>query len=141
MTSVPTLPSAELSIVTELTSLFGDGHRFTTILPQDITTRITDHIIVSRVKRISGGPNQQSFFLDRPVIDIDTFYSDYATADLAARDIQAALFNMRGRRLMFGVVQIVRAIISPRWLPDPDPKLFRFGATYQMNFHAGGRTI
>jgi hypothetical protein len=132
------LPSVEIALITELTSHFGDGYRFGSILPADIVAKISSHIVVSRIKRISGGPNQATFMLDRPVVDIDTFYSDYATTDLEARNIQAALFNLRGKQLMFGVVQNCRAIVGPRWLPDPDPKLFRFGASYQLNFHAGG---
>jgi hypothetical protein len=140
--TVATLPSIEMSLIAELTTSFGDGYRFTSILPADILARINnEHLVVTRIKRIAGAPNVQLFSHDKPIVQVDTFYSDYATSDLAARDIQAALFSLRGKQLSIGVIQLCRAVMSPRWIADPDPSIYRFVATYQLSFHAGGVTV
>lgn len=142
MTStLPTLPSIEVSIITELTSHFSDGYRFCSTLPENILDLNANEIVVTRVKRIAGAPQTSSPFDDRPVVDIDTFTADYGFSDRVGRDIQAALLNLRGQQLTIGVVQFTRVIVAPRWLPDPNPALFRFGATYQFHFHRGGRTV
>lgn len=139
--TVPVLPSIEVAIITELTTQFGDTYRFASTLPEGILKMSSQGKIVSRVKRIAGAPQTASPFDDRPVVDIDTFTGVYGTSDLAGRQIQAALLNLRGKQLTIGVVQFTRVIVAPRWLPDPNPELFRFGATYQFHFHAGGRTM
>lgn len=141
MTSViPVLPSIEVSLITELTTQLGDGYRFASTLPEGILDLNKDGVVVTRIKRIAGAPNTATLFDDRPVVDIDTFTNNYGASDRAGRLIQSVLQNMRGRQLAIGVIQFTRVIVSPRWLPDPNPELFRFGATYQFHFHAGGRT-
>jgi hypothetical protein len=140
VTTVDTMPSIEAALVAELTTQLGSQYRFMTILPQDILDMVARDIRVTRIKRISGAMPFGQFYEDRPVVDVDTFFSDYATADLASRNIQAALQNLRGKQLMIGVVQTTRVIVGPRWLPDPNASLFRFSASYQFHFHRGGRT-
>jgi hypothetical protein len=139
--TVPVLPGIEVALIAELTSQMGSSYRFSSTLPENILNLVGRDVSVTRIKRIAGGPDASNPFHDRPVVDIDTFTSDYGESDRAGRAIQAALFNLRGKQLSIGVIQSTRAIVSPRWLPDPNPALYRFGATYQFRFHAGGRTI
>lgn len=101
--------------------------RMVTTLPGTIT------VPTLRIKRISGA--SQGIVLDRPIVDIDVFWSDYGTSKAVARQAAASLLELRGVQLANGVITNVRAIQGPRWLPDPDPNLFRFNASYEVFTH------
>ena len=125
MVTVDTFPDVEVMLVGAMAPLFPD-YRFVTILPENIVKT------TCRFKRISGAA--RDIRIDRPIVDADVFTAGYT--DLAAREIQAALLSLRGRPLMNGVVQSVIVNVGPHWLPDPNPNLFRFNATYEIHIHS-----
>lgn len=132
MAVAPVFPDAELMLVAGLTSLMqgilGDnGVRVVTILPAEIT------VPTVRVKRISGA--SRNITLDRPILDFDTFWSNYGQASLVARQASASLLDLRGVQLSNGVVTNVNVVQGPRWLPDPNPNLYRFNASYEVFVH------
>jgi hypothetical protein len=131
-------PSIEIALVMELTEQFGDDYRFCTILPDNLGGLVADDVVVTRIKRITGA--SRNYVSERPIVDIDTFSTSYGTSDMTARQIQATLFNIRGKRLQVGVIQQVIVTVGPRWLPDPAPQFFRFSQSHEFLFHAGGRT-
>ena len=127
MATVDIFPDVEVMLVSVMAPLFPD-YRFVTILPENIV-RTT-----CRFKRIAGAA--RDIRIDRPIIDADVFDFDYGNSDLVAREVQAALLSLRGKPLMNGVVQSVTVNIGPHWLPDPNTKLFRSNATYEINVHS-----
>jgi hypothetical protein len=130
---IPVFPDVELMLVAGLTplmqSVLGDnGVRIVTILPASIS------VPTLRIKRISGA--SRTIALDRPILDFDVFWSSYGQASLVARQASASLLALRGQILpVNGVVSNVNVVQGPRWLPDPDPNLFRFNASYEVYTH------
>jgi hypothetical protein len=129
---IPIFPDAELLLVAGLTPLlqgvFGSGGvRVVTILPATIA------VPTVRIKRISGA--NRSIALDRPILDCDTFASDYGTASIVARQVTASLLALRGVATVNGVIGNVNVIQGPRWLPDADMNLSRFNASYEVFTH------
>lgn len=132
MPIIQPMPDAELLLVAGLTPLlqavFGSGGvRVVTILPAEIA------VPTVRIKRISGA--QRTIALDRPILDADTFASDYGTSSLISRQVTASLLMLRGQAVTSGVIGNVNVIQGPRWLPDADPNLFRFNASYEVFTH------
>lgn len=124
-------PDAELLLVAGLTAplqaVFSTA-RLVTILPGTISQPTV------RVKRISGA--NRDIALDRPIMDVDTFWTDYGVTSSIARQVTMCLLALRGQVLMnMGVISQVNVVQGPRWLPDPDPNLYRFNATYEMYTH------
>jgi len=123
-------PDAEQVMLVGLTPLIQAVYstaRLCTELPGTITNPTI------RIKRISGA--QRDIIVDRPVIDVDVFWTDYGLTSAIARQITASLLSLRGLKLMNGVISNVNVVQGPRWLPEPDPNLFRFGATYEAFTH------
>ena len=120
-------PDIELLLIGWLQPQF-PAARFATILPADIT-ETTVH-----VTRISGG--NRSIRVDRPVVDIDVYALDHATAVSVALGIQALVKIARNVVTAYGVIQSAATVNGPRWLPEPNPALFRRSATYQLYVHA-----
>jgi hypothetical protein len=102
--------------------------RFATILPADIAGT-TIH-----VTRISGG--NRTIRVDRPVVDVDVYALDHATAVSIALGIQALVKIARNVVTGSGVIQSAVTVNGPRWLPEINPALFRRSATYQFYVHA-----
>lgn len=126
-------PDAELLLLVGMTpvlqGIFGSGGvRVVTILPAEIA------VPTVRIKRISGAG--RSIAIDRPIVDVDVFASDYQTASLIGRRFEAQLKMLRGVQLSNGVISNVNVIQGPRWLPESDPNLFRSGASYEVFTHA-----
>jgi len=131
---VDAFPDSELVLVAALTPLlqrrFGNNLRVVTILPANITNPVV------RVKRTSGA--QRDIVLDRPILDVDTFWTDYGLASTISRQVAAELLSIRGAQLVNGVITNVNVIQGSRWLPDPSPDLFRFNASYEVFMHGRG---
>ena len=128
---VDVFPDAELVLLAGLTprlqAAFGDSLRVVTILPAQFTAPVV------RVKRTSGAP--RDIVLDRPVLDADTFAASYGLASKVSRTVTAALLSLRGVPLPLGVISNVNVIAGSRWLPDANPDLFRFSASYEVFIH------
>jgi hypothetical protein len=123
-------PDAEQVMLVGLTPLIQAVYptaRVCTELPGTIT------VPTIRIKRISGA--QRDIIVDRPILDVDVFWTDYGTTSAISRQITASLLSLRGLKLMNGVISNVNVVQGPRWLPEPDPNLFRFSATYEAFTH------
>jgi hypothetical protein len=123
-------PDAEQVMLVGLTPLIQAVYptaRIVTELPGAIA------VPTIRIKRISGA--QRDIIVDRPILDVDVFWTDYGTASAISRQITASLLSLRGLKLMNGVISNVNVVQGPRWLPEPDPNLFRFSATYEAFTH------
>jgi hypothetical protein len=105
-----------------------DTYAYCTRLPASITQ------ITVRVSRTSGA--NRSIRVDRPIVDIDVYALSEADGAAAARLVQQAVLSMRGVTTQDGYVQLCTTVIGPRWMPDVNPELFRFGASYEFHTHA-----
>ncbi len=103
-------------------------YAYCTILPATIAGTVV------RVSRTSGA--DRSIRVDRPIVDIDVYALTEADGAEAARLIQQAVRSMRSVRTQDGTVQSAKTVIGPRWMPDINPELFRFGASYEVFTHA-----
>lgn len=127
---VDVFPDVEQLLVNWLASpVSGVGtYRYCTILPADITQTVV------RIERTSGA--NRTIRIDRPIVDVDAYSPDVADGQQAARLIQQAVLSMRSVVTADGTVQSARTVIGPRWMPDVNPALFRFGASYEFYTHA-----
>ncbi|MCL2728804.1 MAG: hypothetical protein FWE15_02130 [Actinomycetia bacterium] len=131
---VGVFPDAELLLVAGLAPRMQarwPALRLVTILPATIAGPVV------RIKRTSGAA--RDIVLDRPVLDADTFASDYGECSLISRTLASALLSLRGLPLVNGVITNVNIIQGSRWLPDPSPDLYRFSATYEVFMHGTGQ--
>jgi hypothetical protein len=121
-------PDIELLLVTWL----GDQGPVTGRLCTDLPATITGTVI--RVLRISGA--NRSLRVDRPIVDIDIFSDDYADAIANGLLIQnLLLFSLRDTQTPQGYVQNVTTVIGPRWMPETNQDLVRYGASYELHTH------
>lgn len=127
MTNISTFPDVEIELLSMLGPKFAT-YRFSTSLPGTISG------VTVRIKRISGA--NRDIAIDRAIVDIDVF-SPTGEADVstAARAIQAALLAFNGATTN-GVIQRVTTINGPRWLPEANETLTRYGATYEIFIRA-----
>lgn len=106
------------------------GRRTLTDLPANL-----DEILpVDRVAASSG--DDDGFRLDRSIVDIDSYAADRAAASANAGEVRGLLLNVRGERQPTGVVTGVRTVTKPRWVPDPNPNLRRYTASYLIFAHS-----
>ena len=126
MQTVDVFPDIEIMMISAMAPLFPD-YRFTSTLPAILPS------VAVRFKRISGA--SRDIRIDRPIVDTDTFTSDYGTSSLVSRQVHAAMLSLRGVALLTGVVQSVISVEGPRWLADPNQSLTRFGATVELHIH------
>lgn len=125
--SVSVFPDVEIELLGLLGAKF-PGYRFSTSLPGNVAA------LNVRIKRISGA--NRDLAIDRAIVDIDVFSpTGEANASTAARAIQAALLVFNGPTAN-GVIQRVVTISGPRWLPEANATLIRYGATYEVSIRA-----
>lgn len=128
MSQVDVFPDMALELVAYLAGKFST-YRFATSLPGTFSQ------VTVRIHRISGA--NRDIRVDRPIVDIDVFSpTGEGDASTAARDIQSAILSMRGVSTMNGVVQRAITVNGPRWLPEANTNLVRYGATYEFQVHA-----
>lgn len=125
-------PDVEILIVAYLKAK--TGKRVVTDLPagDDLMSKLP----LYRVTRVSG--EDQDYKLDRPIIDLDVFAADRATASLMSRQALDLLRNHLPREDSVqptGVVTSVDTVVGPRWLPDANTNLRRFQASYEIVLH------
>lgn len=126
--TVPVFPDIESALLYALVPMQPDI-RFVTAMPADVST------IVARVHRISGA--NRNIHVDRPVVDIDVFgpSTDVGNVSAAARNIQSDVLSLMGRTVTNGVIQHASTIAGPRSLPEANPDLVRYSATYEIQIH------
>ena len=129
MSVLPAFPDAESAILYALVPAFPDI-RFVTVMPAG-----DPEGIVARVHRISGA--NRDIYVDRPIIDIDVFgpMSQVGNVSSAARDIQASVLSLMGAIVTNGVIQHAVTIAGPRPLPEANPNISHYGATYELQIH------
>lgn len=106
------------------------GVRAVTDLPDNL-----DQVLpVYRVTCSAG--DDDGFRLDRSIVDLDCFA---ATREVAAAKADEArdllLTDLHTAPLPAGVVTGVRTLTRPHWVPDPNPNLRRFTASYAVYAH------
>jgi hypothetical protein len=106
------------------------GIRFVTVMPFGDPAGIT-----VRIRRTGGAVVHVG--LDRPVVDIDVFgfKSQIGNVSNAAREIQSQMMSLMSAIVSNGVIQHVTTVSSPRQLPEVNPKLVRYSATYELSVH------
>jgi hypothetical protein len=123
-------PDIESTLMLALVPLHPDI-RFVTVLPTGDIEQIT-----SRINRISGA--NRDIWVDQPIVDIDVWGFSANTMDvsIAAREIQESLLGFAGLKVLNGVIQHVATISGPRRLPEVNPALSRYNASYEVRVHA-----
>lgn len=133
MTTVPwtltEFPDVESALMFALVPQFPD-YRFVTSMPAADQTKI-----VAKIKRISG--TNRNIWVDRPVVDIDVYgpIANPMDVSIAARSIQTALMSLMGTIVQNGVIQSVIVTTGPKELPEANPNLVRYSATYEVLIH------
>jgi hypothetical protein len=127
------LPDIEILVIAYLKAQ--TGRKAVTDLPA--ADKLAAALPLYRVTRVSG--ESRDYKLDHPIIDLDTFAPDRATASLLAREADDLLCNHLPYEHCVqptGVVTAVSTVVGPRWLPDSNPNLRRFQASYEITDHA-----
>jgi hypothetical protein len=125
---IPAFPDAESAVLYALVPLYPTV-RFVTIMPGELTG------ITARVHRISGA--NRNIGVDHPIIDIDVFGPKNETGSVSnvARDIQADVLSFAGKVVMNGVIQHASTVVGPRQLPEANPDIVRYAASYELQIH------
>lgn len=121
-------PDIELVLVTYLQAQ--NLGRVVTELPADLKNAAP----VIQVARVTGGDD--SFRLDGPVVDIDTFATTRAASWALSQQILTLLkTDLRGKVVANAVVTKAATIAGPRWLAFDDTNVRRYSASYQLFAH------
>jgi hypothetical protein len=126
---VPVFPDVENAMLYALVPLEPDI-RFVTILPAGGYDGI-----IARVHRIAGA--NRNIQVDRPIVDVDVFgpKAQAGNVSAAARNIQSDLLSLMGKKVTNGVIIHVTTTAGPRSLPEVNPDLVRYSATYEISIH------
>jgi hypothetical protein len=107
------------------------GRRVVTDLPADLTE------LLPIIRVACGSGQDDTFRLDHSIVDVDVFGADRADASAAAGEVREWLLtDLHTGRQPLGMVTGVRTVMKPRWLPDTNPGLRRFTASYEISAHA-----
>jgi hypothetical protein len=122
-------PDVEVALMFALVPMEPDIRFVTTMPAGDLK------VITARIARTSGA--NRNIWIDKPIVDIDVWGFKTAPMDVsaAARDIQADLLSLMGIQVQTGVIQHVLTSIGPRPIPEVNPDLVRYNATYEVNIH------
>ena len=89
---------------------------------------------VVRISRISGAPG--NIATDRPLVDIDVWTGSYDESKLVSGIICTACRGIRNLTTAEGIVQQVKVLNAPRFIPELNQELVRYGGTYEFFTHA-----
>lgn len=107
------------------------GSRVLTDLPADLD----DVLPIVQVQRIGG--SDDSFRLDRALVDVDTYASSrQAASQLLSATRALVLGQLPGAVTTAAVFTAARTISAPAWRPYENQTLRRFGATFELFFHS-----
>lgn len=107
------------------------GSRASTDLPGNLE-EVVPLIQVGRV------PSGAGYRLDRPVVDVSVWTlrtQRAACSDLAQSVLDLTTKDLVGTRLPLGVVTAASVDVAPYHVPDPNPNLCRYLATYRLAAH------
>lgn len=86
----------------------------------------------TRINRVSGAT--RSYFVDRPIVDLDCYSFDRDQAFAVAQACECfLLWQLRGSTQPEGTIQTVTVVAGPRWIPDENQDISRFGASYEIH--------
>ncbi len=83
-------------------------------------------------------PSGAGYRLDRPLVDVSVWTLKTQRAvcsDLAQQIVDLTTKSLIGRRLPQGVVTAASVDVVPHHVPDPNPNLCRYLATYRLAAH------
>jgi hypothetical protein len=125
----PVFPDPEIMLISVLVPQ-NPNVRFVTIMPFGDPTKIT-----ARIRRTGGAILHVG--LDRAVIDIDVFgpKTQVDSVSAAARSIQSQMMALMSAVVSNGVIQHTSTVTSPRQLPEANPNLVRYSASYELSIH------
>jgi len=92
-----------------------------------------DFARIVRVSRISGAP--RTIVTDRPLVDIDVWTSTYDDSKRVSGIICTACRGIRNLVRPEGIVQQVSVLNAPRFIPELNQELIRYGGTYEFYTH------
>jgi hypothetical protein len=102
----------------------------------EIPTSTTYTMPVVFVERISGANILENPYLDRAVVDVDSYGFTRAQAqDLAELVRSALMWQLPGEIVDGNVFTRTRTIVGPRALPHANPAVRRYTATYELALH------
>lgn len=81
------------------------------------------------------GGTDDTFLVDRPLVDIDTYGSSLIEGEQLAQEARSALYSAIGEIYNGAVLTRVVTSVAPRWIPTDRTDVRRFGATYQLSVH------
>lgn len=122
-------PDVEIELVAWLGAQLG-GVRVCTELPADLGAVLP----VVQVQRVGG--DDDTFRLDRALVDVDVYAATRADASTLARQVRDDLvMNLRGTSTAAAAFGLVATVAAPQWRPYENINLRRLGATYELYFH------
>lgn len=127
-----TFPDAEALLIQWLAA------RVSAWVCTDLPAELEQHLPVLQVTRIGGAGAHKPFtagghLLDGPTCDLDAFAGTREDAADLCRRACGLLGELRGDVTADGgVVVDVTENVGPSWRPDYNPRVRRFGATYQF---------
>lgn len=105
----------------------------------DVPTSDTYMMPVNFLERISGANVLENPYLDRPVVDVDSYGSSREEAQTLAERVRAALmWQLPGEVVEGNVFTRVRTVVGPRLLPHANQNVRRYSATYELSLHPQG---
>lgn len=126
-------PDIEVLLVAALKA--ATGKRTLTDLPGDLEQILQTTDVVIQVAR---APSTAGYRIDRPLVDVSTWTLKARRDVCSATARQIAQFVMNdlpGPRRPQGVVTSAAIDIAPYRVPDPNPNLCRYLATYRLTAH------
>jgi hypothetical protein len=98
-------------------------------------TKVPDNVeTLLKFVRVARGPGTDDLITDAPLIDVECFSSDYATAEALSEDVRQWFHRLAGRRVNGVLVDKVRTSVSPQWVDYRNPGTNRFVASYRPEY-------
>lgn len=107
------------------------GKRVSTDLPGNVEEIVP-------VIQVGRAPSGAGYRLDRPLVDVSVWTlktQRAACSDLAKQIVDLTTKDLIGQRLPQGVVTAASVDVVPYYVPDPNPNLCRYLATYRLAAH------
>jgi len=120
----------ELEVIVWLQQRLGAG----VVVRDELDNNLADELPTVQVQRVGGGDD--SFRLDRALVDVDVYAATRADAIQLAAVVRGLLLReLSGSQTDTAVVGRVLTISAPIQRPYENTALRRIGATYQIHVH------